>query len=131
MSRKAILIDKCIHNKTLILVDCQNADEILPYLYTEGIDQEFKEIRELLKGNLRNREKYKKADVSEKAKNIFEMRFIRKDRNDRIYCQEIAFGGKRHIIMIELFKGKKSQDIPKKIKTRIETMGGYTYELEC
>ncbi len=32
--------------------------------------------------------------------------------------------------MVELFEGKKSQDIPKKIKSRIETMGGYEYEIQ-
>ena len=30
--------------------------------------------------------------------------------------------------MCELFEGKKSQDIPKKIKSRIETIGTYEYE---
>ncbi len=96
----------------------------------DGVDKEFKDIRGIIKNGLRNREKYCKADVSNKAKNMFEMRFTNNGRNDRIYCQEISFGGKRHIIMVELFLGKKSQDIPKKIKLRLETMGGYKYELE-
>ena len=111
------------------MVDDQNAKEILPYVMQDYVDVEFKEIRIILKNNLRNKEKYCKADVSNKAKNIFEMRFTRNGRNDRIYCQEISFSGKRFIIMIELYKGKKSQDIPKKIAGRIETMGGYDYEL--
>ena len=42
----------------------------------DGVDKEFKEIREILKENLRNKEKYKKADVSDKAKNIYEMSFV-------------------------------------------------------
>jgi GGDEF domain-containing protein len=130
MKRKAILIDQSKHNTTLIMIDIQNAKDILPYIMKDGVDNEFKEIRGILKENIRNKEKYKKVDVSEKAKNMYEMRFIRSGRNDRIYCQEISISGKRFIVMVELHEGKKSQDIQKKIKTRIETMGGYEYELE-
>ena len=126
MKRTAVLIDKNIHSSTLIMVDIYNAKDILPYLMTSGIDNEFREIRDLLKENLRNAEKYKKADVSKKAKDIYEMRFIKGERNDRIFCKELSYRSKRIIIMIEL----KSQDIPKNIKSRIETMGGYEYELE-
>lgn len=35
-----------------------------------------------------------------------------------------------YIIMVELFQGKKSQDIPKRIKQRLEVIGGFDYELE-
>lgn len=112
------------------MMDIINANEILPYIMLEGVDKEFKEIRDLLKENLRNREKYCKADVSDKAKNMFEMRFTRNNRNDRIYCQEKTLKQKRFIIMVELFESKKSQPIPKKIKSRIETMGAYEYEFE-
>ena len=111
------------------MVDIQNAKELLPYTLKDGVDMEFKEIRTLLKDNLRNKEKYTKANVSDKAKNVFEMRFTRNGRNDRIYCQEITFAGKRFIVMAELFLFKKTQEIPKRIKSRIETIGGYEYEL--
>jgi len=130
MKRKAILIDHNKHRTTFIMIDILNANEILPYIMQDNVDKEFREIRELLKENLRNKEKYKKTDVSEKAKNIYEMRFVRNNRNDRIYCQEISFGAKRFIVMIELFVGKKTQNISKRIKSRIETMGGFEYELE-
>ena len=130
MKRTAILIDNNDHKSILIMVDIAHAKEIFPYIFSDNIDFEFKAIRYLLKNNLRNPEKYQKVKVSSKAENMFEMRFIKYSRNDRIYCQEISKGGKRFIIMIELFQGKKSQEIPKKIKSRIETMGGYDYELQ-
>jgi len=129
MKRQAILVDISIHKTTFIMVDSQNAKELLPYLMQEGVDAEFKEIRSLLKDNLRNSEKYRRADFSEKARNVFEMRFTRNTRNDRIYCQEIRITGKRFIVMAELFLFKKSQEIPKRIKSRIQTIGGNDYEL--
>ncbi len=130
MKRKAVIVDKNIHSTTFIMVDIGNAKDILPYIMCEGVDKEFKEIRSLLKENIRNKEKYCKADVSDKAKNMFEMRFIKDNRNDRIYCQELSISSKRFIVMVELFQGKKTQKIPKTMKSRIETMGGYNYELE-
>lgn len=129
MKRKWHKIDGNAHNTTIIAVDTENAEEIMSYLFrNEGIESEFKEIRHILKENLRNREKYCKADVSSKAENMYEMRFTRNGRNDRIYCQESRKSKARVVVMVELFEFKKSDDIPKKIKGRIETMGGYIYE---
>lgn len=129
MGRKTVLLDSNLHSTTLIMVDILNANEILPYIFKDGVDKEFREIRDILKENLRNKERYCKVDVSDSAKDMFEMRFIKNGRNDRIYCKEISRNSKRIIIMVELFEGKKSQQIPKQIKNRIETMGGYIYEL--
>ncbi len=84
----------------------------------------------MLKGNLRNEERYRKVNVSGKADNMFEMRFIKNGKNDRIYCQEVRKGRKRIIVLVELFTGKKSQEIPKKIKLQIEVIGGYEYEFQ-
>jgi len=130
VKRKAVIVDTNTHNTTNIMVDIENAKDILPYIFRANVLSEYLEIRDLLKENLRNKERYCKANVSDKANNVFEMRFIKFGKNDRIYCQETSISGKRFIIMVELFEGKKSQDIPKKIKSRLETIGGYDYELE-
>lgn len=130
MKRKAIVLDQDIHQKTLILLDVQNASKILPYLFENSVSAEFLDIRNILKQNLRNRDKYCKCDVNSKASRVFEMRFTNNQRNDRIYCLEVSTNKQRLIIMSELFIGKKSQEIPKKIKGRIETIGGFEYEIE-
>jgi len=127
VAREVIKIDKGSHGKVEVYVDSENAAEILQYVFESKVDNEFKEIRSLLKENLRNREKYCKVDVSNKAKDMFEMRFTRQ-RNDRIYCKEVNDSKSRRIIMIELYRSKKSQNIPKKIKSRIEKMGSYEYK---
>lgn len=130
MKRKAIILDRNTHQTTIILVDVKNASEILPYLFDSSVSEEFLDIRNILKGNLRNKDKYCKCDVSSKAVDVFEMRFTRNNRNDRIYCLEVSTNKQRLIIMSELFIGKKSQEIPKRIKSRIETIGGFEYEIE-
>lgn len=127
--RVATLIDESKHGTVLIMWDT-SATDILPYLYRDGVMEEFKDIRGILKDNLRNREKYCKCDVGTKALDMFEMRFTRNGRNDRIYCKEIRMGAKRFIVMCELYEGKKTQKISKPQKGRIETMGGYEYDLK-
>lgn len=130
LKRNAIIIGKSLHGTTVIAVDEAMASEILQYLYTDTIDAEFKLIRDILYQNLRNKEKYCKADVSGKADNMYEMRFTKNGRNDRIYCQEIRKSGIRYVVMCELFEGKKTNEIPKKYRSRIETMGAYEYEIK-
>ncbi|MBL7691470.1 MAG: hypothetical protein JNM41_07740 [Flavipsychrobacter sp.] len=129
--RKASILDNSIVHGTIVFaIDTDCASSILPYIFRDQVDEEFKQIRDIIKQGIRNKEKYCKCDVSDKAHNMYEMRFRRNGRNDRIYCQEVSRSGVRYIIMCELYEGKKTQDIPKKIKSRIETMGGYEYEIK-
>lgn len=131
MTRKAFLVDSNSQNTIWIMVDEHNADMILEYLVSdEGVKREFREICDLLKGTLRNKTKYCKCEVSKKAKNMFEMRFVRNRRNDRIYCKEMNHGSIKVIIMAELFQSKKTQKIDKKQKSRIENIGGHNYEFD-
>lgn len=128
MKRTTLILQKGSHDKIVICVDAQNASTILQYLFDASVFQEYLSIQGLLFERLRNKTKYCKADVSKKADNMYEMRFTNNDRNDRIYCQEQSVGDKRFIIMVELYRAKKTEGISKKYKSRIETMGGYNYE---
>jgi len=127
LKRKAVILDKSSHGTVVICVDLGCASEILPYVFEVKAAEEFGQIRELLKTNTRNKEKY--CNCSESASNMYEMRFTRFGRNDRIYCQEVHKSSIRYVIMCELFVGKKSNDIPKKFKGRITTMGDYEFEI--
>jgi len=124
-----IIDDSSPHGKTIFSIDTDHASEILTYLFRSDVEEEFRQIRDIIKQQLRIREKYCKCNVSDKAANVFEMRFTRSGKNDRIYCQEIHRPGIRNVILCELFEGKKSQEIPKKIKSRIESIGGIEYEI--
>jgi len=129
--RIAFVVDNSsTHGKVIFADDQLKLSEILPYLFTDEVEEEFRQIRGIIKEGLRVRDKYCKCDVSSKASDIFEMRFIQKGKNDRIYCKEVRTPKHRIIIMADLFIGKKSQHIPKEWKGRIETIGGYEYEIK-
>lgn len=130
MKRECIIIDKDIKDNIRILVDLKNATEILCYVNQTDVVDEFKQIRNIIKENLINKEKYKKIKISNKTDNIFEMRFVNKGKNDRIFCFEYTFSSKRHIVMVELQLRKKTQDIDKKQKSRINKIGGFEYEIK-
>ncbi len=130
MKKIAVLYDHNDHQTVKFFVDVGNASTILPYLNRTKIRDEIRDILQLLKENGRNSELYKKCDVSDKAAKMFEMRFRRNGKNDRIYCQEVHTAQFRGIVMIELLEGKKTQEIPKRQKERINTMGGYIYEFQ-
>ena len=128
MIRKALVIWLNAHKTVCICVDQQRHDILQYILNDDSILKEFSLIKNLLFENQRNRERYCKVDVSKKAHDIYEMRFINNGRNDRIYCKEIRSTA-RFIIIADLFIGKKSQNIPKQIIPRIENIGGNNYEI--
>ncbi len=51
---------------------------------------------------------------------------FQKRNNERIYCKEF-FHGRKKVVMIFTVK-KKSQKINRKIRSKIENIGGYQYE---
>jgi len=126
----AYTLDHNNHKSLYIAVAEPNMSDILTYLHREDVEKEWKAIRDILKQGLRNAEKYMKCKVSDSANNMFEMRFTNKGLNDRIYCQERTIGKTKYIILVELFEKKKSQEIPKKIKSRIDTISKIDYEIK-
>lgn len=110
MKRKAIKIDGNLDGTTCFLIDADNAEQILNYVFRENVEREFREIRDILKQNLRNKEKYCKVNISNQTENMYEMRFTKDGKNDRIYCQEIHRNKKRFIVMIELFAGNPEKN---------------------
>jgi hypothetical protein len=125
VKREFFKIKQNIHETTIICVDSKAIEEILLYIFNETVLIEFNIITGILIENLRNSDLYLKVQD-----NIFEMRFTRNGRNDRIYCKEIRTVKKRYIIMIELLTGKKTQKIPKKVIEKIKTeISKYEYDI--
>ena len=76
-----------------------------------------------------NKELYDKPKISNKSKDVTVMKFKRhRGSNWRILCKEFISKGKK-IVMIILFD-KKTQEISKKQKKQMETIGAYEYELK-
>lgn len=121
MHRNCIKIFESKHKKTILYIDEKNASEILTYLFKDNtIIDEFKFIKTILAENQRNKDRYCKVKGVSTGK-VFEMRFTKNNRNDRIYCIEQSSSKTRNIILVELFEGKKSNDIPNKIINKLKT----------
>lgn len=51
-----------------------------------------------------------------------------KSKNIRIYCKEFFIDNKKVVMIIEY--NKKTQKIDKKLKNKLETIGGYNYDFK-
>ena len=117
--------------KTTLFVDEENAEEILTFCeQDEKYRKKFKYIKNaILRGIAPNK-------IYQKVKNyedIWEIRFFPnvKGRNDRIYCKQFDDDEtKILIIMVELFKGKKTQNIDKRIQSRLNEIKKYEYDIK-
>ena len=56
MKRRAIHIESNLHDTIRIYIDLENAPNLLQYTFRRTVDEEFKEIREIIKNSLRNKD---------------------------------------------------------------------------
>lgn len=129
MRRSCIQIESS--EKIKLYVDQKNAEEILSYCeQDEKYRKKFKYIKEAILRQFATKELYRKVKTTE---DIWEIRFFPnvKGRNDRIYCKQYEADPTIIIIvMVELYQGKKSQKIDKRIQDRLDVIKTYTYDIE-
>lgn len=59
------------------------------------------------------------------------MKFFKGQENDRIYCKEVhAVSGAFIVVTALLFEKKKTTKLSQEQISIIETVGGYTYEIQ-
>ena len=114
-----------------IYIDEENREEILAYIrQDERHKKKFKFIAELILEGHRNTELYDKEEINSKCKGVTAMKFFKGQDNDRIYCREIISPkGVFIVVAAHLLEKKKTQQINKKIKTLLENIGGFEYEI--
>jgi hypothetical protein len=85
----------------------------------------------LILAGLRNTEIYDKEDITSRSRRVTAMKFFKGQENDRIYCIEHRIEKKLYtIICVELVQRKKSKGVDKKIKSIIESIAKYEYEIK-
>ena len=132
MKRKAFILQKSENGNKAICIDKENAEQILKFLNKdERHKKKFRYIAELILRGIRNTELYDKENINNKAKNITAMKFFKGQENARIYCREHRVNNKLFVIICcELLQSKKSQTNNKSIKSLINKISGYEYEIE-
>ena len=85
----------------------------------------------MILAGLRNTELYDKEDIASRSKRVTAMKFFKGQENDRIYCIEQRIDKKLYtIICVELVERKKSKGVNRKIKSIIESIANYDYEIK-
>ena len=132
MKRKAFILQKSENGNKAICIDKENAKKILQFLNKdERHKKKFRYIAELILRGIRNTELYDKENINNKAKNITAMKFFKGQENARIYCKEQRINNQLFVVICcELLHSKKSQNNNKSIKSLINKISRYEYEIE-
>lgn len=133
MKRKAVYLQSNSKNKIKLYIDKLNVDAILNYIQQDRRhEKKFDYIKGIILENLRIPDVFDKEDISEKAKDVYAMKFFKGQENDRIYCKKISHKGCNCMIIVasELHLRKKTQKNSKKEISIIEKVGSYEYEFE-
>lgn len=132
MKRKAFVLKRSDKEHKAICIDSQNAKELLAFLNKdERHIKKFRYIMELILRDIRNTELYDKENVNKKAKDVTAMKFFKGQENARIYCKEQRVNNKLFIIVCcEVVAAKKSQGNSKVIRSIIDKISSYEYEIE-
>ncbi len=132
MKRSSVLLVSSNYGKRSIFIDKGNASSILAYLNKDDRHKKkFLFIAELILRGIKNPQVYDKEVVGRTSTSVTAMKFFKGQENDRIYCKELALNGQRIIVVaVVLIEKKKTQKLTKPIKSLIEKISKYEYEIE-
>ena len=132
MKRKCRKLISSIDGKRAIYIDSENEAEILAYLEKDARHKKkFKFISQIIVEGHRNTEVYDKEEINDKCKGVTAMKFFKGQENDRIYCKEVhSISGTFIVVTAILLEKKKTTKLTNEQITIIETVGGYTYEIQ-
>lgn len=110
-----------------LYVDKKNSEEILNLCKYEE-NKKFRRILGAILSGENNPDLYGEEDVSSKAKYVKAMKFGKK-KNLRVYCKEFKNGVMR-IVLVEVYAKKAQKASNKRLKNKLEAIGGYEYEFK-
>lgn len=132
------IIDITVKQNVELYIDEKNATEILTILKQN--QSKFRKILYiLLQGKYQN-DLYGKENISPETKDLTALKFkLGKGKNYRIYCKEYfdekvinlstrSIQNKKVVLILPV--NKKSDELDKKLRNLLTTIGGYDYEFE-
>jgi len=132
VKRKAFILQESENGNKAICIDSEDAKQLLAFLNKdERHKKKFRYISELILRGIKNTELYDKENVNKKAKHVTAMKFFKGQENARIYCKEQRINNKLFVVICcELLESKKSQSNNKTVRTLIDKISNYEYEIE-
>jgi len=132
VKRKAFVLQESEYGNKAICIDSENAETLFAFLNKdERHRKKFRYIADLILRDIKNTELYDKENINKKAKHVTAMKFFKGQENARIYCKEQRINNQLYIVVCcELLESKKSQTNNKSIKTLIDKISKYEYEIE-
>ena len=88
----------------------------------------FNDIVNVIREGLNNRELFKREKIDDKINNVWAMRFFVGQDNDRIYCQQTTFNGKKAFVLSCLLLHKETDENGPREIAEIKKVSNYQYE---
>jgi len=132
LKRKAFILKRSKNGRKAICIDKKNASRLLFFLnQDERFKNKFRYISEPLLSGIPNTELYDKENINRKPNHVTAMKFFKGQENARIYCLEKRVNNQLFVIICcELVRSKKSQSNRKNIKSLIQKISSYEYQIE-
>lgn len=92
--------------------------------------KKFQDIVNHIKNELNNRHLFKREKLDGEVNAIWAMRFFVGQENDRIYCQQTTFNGKKAFVLSSLLLHKETDENGPREIAEIEKVSNYEYEYE-
>lgn len=112
-------------------IDENNQEEIFNFLAQKGKgNSKLQIILHKITNKVVTKDEYSKEEYTHNIKNVTAIKLKGKRFNNaRIYCKDyLRYDGKRIIVLSELLKSKKQNDLTYKEKTLINKVNSYEYE---
>ena len=129
--RYAYIIQSSENQKRHICIDAINEQQIMTFLKEDAARiKKFRQIVNLILDGLRNTDLYDKEDIDKNCKDVTAMKMFKGGQNIRLYCKEMRnIAGSFYVIVVELLPKKKDQKVKGKVKTLIQTVANYEYQI--
>ncbi len=132
MKRQTIPLRCSNDGKRLIVLDLENSDLILQFIYRDKRhENKFIDICNIILNGFRNTDLYDKENINDRCKQVTAMKFFKGQENARIYCKEIHQKDKVFVVVAaELLERKKAQKNKQREINLIEKVAGYEYDIK-
>ena len=87
----------------------------------------FLDMVNVIRENLNNRNLFKREKINDQINNVWAMRFFVGAENDRIYCQQTNFNGKKAFVLSSLLLHKETTENGPREIAEITKVSSYEY----
>ncbi len=118
--------------RRFICIDALEEERILKFIQEEPArTKKFQHIVGLILNNIKNTDLYDKENINKAINDVYAIKMFKGGSNIRLYCKQVSgANGTFYVIVSELLEKKKSAKNTSGIKSIIEKVHNYEYQIK-